>query len=216
MTPEQIIDAMRVPARSVVRGAGLWEIRHADLSTFPIETQLMFCRRLLPYTSITMLLRTTEKTLHQPMGECVMEDSNQELRRHLPIMIPGRGRILISGLGLGCVVRGLLAKPDVEHIDVIEIDPGIARLVWPEFQDDPRVTLHMGDAETWTIPDGARWDFAWHDVWSEHESLAVVHARLFARFDDYVDKQGAWMMPRIAMQRMPRRIIGGPRRRRVA
>lgn len=212
MTPDHLIDAMRVPP-SERRRAGLWEIRHADLSGV---AGLPFIPAIAPYTSLTMLLRTTEATLHQDMGECVMEDSPKELRRHMPIMLHGHGRILISGLGLGCVVRGLLVKPDVEHIDVIEIDPAIARLVWPEFQDDPRVTLHMGDAETWPIPEGARWDYAWHDVWSEYESLAIVHARIIARFDDRCDRQGAWQMPRIAMRRMPERIIGGPRRRRTA
>lgn len=216
MTPEQIVDAMRVPARADARRAGLWEIRHADLSAFPIETQLMYYRNLCPYKSLTMLLRTTEATLNQPMGECVMEDSPLELKRHMPIMLQGCGRILISGLGLGCVVRGLLAKPEVEHIDVVEVDPSIVRLAGDEFSGNSRVTLHVADIESWPIPEGAHWHYAWHDVWSENEALAVVHARLLMRFDDYVDRQGAWMMPRLAMQRMPSRIIGGPRRRRVA
>ncbi len=143
-----------------------------------------------------------------------MEDSPVELSRHLPIILRARGRVLVSGLGLGCVVRGLLAKPEVDHIDVIEIDPSIVALCGAEFASNPRVTLHLADARTWPIPDGARWDYAWHDVWSETESLAVVHAGLIARYDSFCDYQGAWMMPRLAMRHMPDRILGGPRRRR--
>jgi spermidine synthase len=50
-----------------------------------------------------------------------MEDTLSELRRHTPIFMRAKGRLLVTGLGLG-VVRGLLAKPEVEHIDVVEID----------------------------------------------------------------------------------------------
>jgi hypothetical protein len=37
---------------------------------------------------------------------------------------------------LGCVVRGLLSKPEVERIDVVEIDGDILRVVGKEFRGD--------------------------------------------------------------------------------
>jgi hypothetical protein len=55
--------------------------------------------------------------------EVVMEDSPRELRRHLPIWMHAHGRVLVTGLGLGCVVRGLLASPHVEYIDVAKSTP---------------------------------------------------------------------------------------------
>lgn len=159
-----------------------------------------------------MLARDTMATLHRGLGEVVMEDSPRELRRHLPILLAASGRVLVSGLGLGCVLRGLLSKPDVEHVDVVEIDPAILELCGAQFAGDPRVTLHLGDAESIWWATGTRWDFAWHDVWSETEALDIVHARLLARYDDWCPVQGAWQFPRIVKRRWPRTLLGAARR----
>ena len=53
--------------------------------------------------------------------------------RHLPIWLSARGRVLVTGLGLGCVVRGLLASTCVTHVDCIEIDRYICLVVGEEF-----------------------------------------------------------------------------------
>jgi hypothetical protein len=223
-SPFDLVRACRVPETVQPARAGLWEICRMSLDDMPGDpyslTYQLFEHtlgsRIAPFRSITMLFRDTMATLHRDRGECVMEDSPEELRRHLPILLAARGRVLVSGLGLGCVVRGLLAKPEVEHVDVVEISYSILQLASAEFADDPRVTIHHGDALTIEWPARTRWEYAWHDVWSEQEALALVHARLFARYQQMCNKQGAWMMPRAATRRMPRSIIGGPRRRQVA
>jgi spermidine synthase len=127
----------------------------------------------------------------------VMEDSPRELRRHLPIWLRAHGRILITGLGLGYVMRGLLASPLVEHVDVVEIDADILSVVGSEFATNPRVTLHHGDALQIAFADSSRWDFAWHDIWTEqNKGLHEQHTRLLMKFDKQVTHQGAWQMPR--------------------
>jgi DNA invertase Pin-like site-specific DNA recombinase len=140
--------------------------------------------------------------------------------RRLATRTDGSQRVLVSGLGLGCVVRGLLAKPEVEHVDVVEISRSILSLVGREFDDNPRVSVHYGDAELIRWPRRTRWDCAWHDVWSEREGLAVVHARLMARYDGRVRVQGAWQFPREVKRLWPRSILGRSartqRRARVA
>lgn len=68
----------------------------------------------------------------------------------------GRPRARVTGLGRGCVVRGLLARPQVEHIDVVEIDVGVLDMVGPSFAGEPRLMIHQGDALTYTWPQGAR------------------------------------------------------------
>ena len=130
--------------------------------------------------------------------EIVMEDSRPELCRHLSIWKAARGRVLISGLGLGCVVRGLLTKPSVEHIDVVELDPWIIEVIGPEFAGDPRVTIHQGDALTFEWPADARWDFAWHDIVANAKEvhLQKLHTELIVKFVDRVKLQGAWNWPR--------------------
>lgn len=152
----------------------------------------------------TVLFRVTEATLHQPYGEVVMEDSPQELRRHLPILLEAHGRVLVTGLGLGCVVRGLLAKPEVEHVDVVEKDLTILGWMSPEFGPDTRVTLHHGDALTYDWPEGMEWDFAWHDLHDDDGRLHVLHAQVLAHYRFHVERQGAWTMERTFKRRLRR------------
>lgn len=165
--------------------------------------------------SFTALCEVNMAGLHLVDGEgwgghVIMEDTPRELRKHLPILIHGKGRILKTGLGLGCVVRGLLSKPDVEHIDVIENDPRIIRHVGPEFASDSRVTIHEGDALS--LPIKGSWDYAWHDIYTEgNEGLQLLHAELIARFWGRATVQGAWAFPREISRKSPVRLLGAPR-----
>lgn len=198
--------AARCPPSLRPQSFGLWTIEKRGA---PDEDRAgaMF-RALIGAPEQTVLARLTEATLHQPPGEIVMEDSTMELERHLPIWLAARGRILVTGLGLGCVVRGLFASADVDHIDVIEIDRDILERVGAEFVGNPRVTLHHGDALTCKMP-GRRWDCAWHDIYAEDGSLQLLHAKLIARYAGRCDRQGAWMLPRVIKRRLAdRRLIG--------
>ena len=130
-------------------------------------------------------------------GECVMADYDSELRKHLPVIVHARGRVLVTGLGLGCVVRGLLTKPEIEHIDVIEKSNDVIKLVAASF-DDPRVTIHCGDALRIVFPRGTKWDYAWHDIWIEDDFVATqhLHGKLIVRYHQRVRWQSAWAFPR--------------------
>jgi hypothetical protein len=113
-------------------------------------------------------------------------------------------------------VRGLLAKPEVTHVDVVELDPVILDMVGPEFSDgDHRVSLHHGNALEFDWPADARWDYCWHDIWCEHGSLDLLHVELLARFRDRCRWQGAWQLNRQIKRIWPDRLLGA-RRRRVA
>lgn len=160
MQTEAYLSAARCPPTLVPQAFGLWEIQRRERP--PQEPAGATFRLLVGADHQTALCRMTEATLHQESGEVVMEDSLQELRRHMPVWLAARGRVLVTGLGLGCVVRGLLASPHVSHIDVIEIDRDILRIVGAEFSGNPRVRLIHDDALTCELPEG-RWDIAWHD-----------------------------------------------------
>jgi hypothetical protein len=208
--PEALIAAARVPESLAEQEHGIWAIRRRW--TEPWEASWSDCLRF------TALTRWTETTLHSAWGEVVMEDTPRELRRHLPIWMSARGRVLVTGLGLGCVVRGLLACREVEHVDVVELDPWIASTVGREFAADTRVSIIVADAldDGWR-PAGVRWQFAWHDLWLEEGSLAFLHLRLIASLHHRVDVQGAWGWPMEIRRLMPREVIGlGLPRRRVA
>lgn len=203
MTPDAYLAAARVPT-SIPSGLyGWWSIgRQYFDDAHPHRARVGF-------PSLTYLRRLTLATLHKD-GDVVMEDSREELAKHLPIMVAGRGRVLVSGLGLGCAVRGLLANPAVTHVDVVELDREIIRLVAPSFDRDPRLTIRHGDALKIKWPRGARWDFAWHDIWTEEGNglpLHCLHLKLFARFQRRVGRQGAWALPREVKRFIPR-ILG--------
>jgi len=149
---------------------------------------------------ITVLRCMTEATM-QHMGDVVMEDSARELARHMPVVLFASGRVLVTGLGLGCVVRGLLATGHVEHVDVVEKSAEVVKLVWPSFGAEEalgRVTLHEGDAATIEWPEDKRWDYAWHDLWvpEGNSALQVLHTKLFVRYRGMTLFQGCWGMDR--------------------
>lgn len=180
-TPGDFMAAARVPTALAPKRFGPWTIRR-----FSREEVV---RRGEADEARTVLYR---------LGDVVMEDGVRELRRHLPIWLAAHGRVLVAGLGLGCVVRGLLASPRVEHVDVVEIDAGIMRVVGAEFASNPRVRLHHGDALTYEFPAGTRWNCAWYDILTRCASEHVLHAALFHRYRGCIARQGAWQFPRWA------------------
>lgn len=204
MTPRQFLEAARVPHSLDPQEFGLWQIERRKagetiLGELQVDMGLPF--GLVGWPDYTLLRRHTLASMHLPLGEVVMEDSLRELRKHLPIWLAARGRILITGLGLGCVVRGLLASPDVERIDVVEIDGDILNAVGPEFAGDPRVVLHHGDALTIELDPALAWDFAWHDIWThiaernlnvETAEHGISYDRMFSVWEDRVGEQYAW------------------------
>jgi hypothetical protein len=183
-----------------------WLIHRVEITDLPTVLQagwsaVTLLKRLITDFEKWSAYMAVNQHLHDAgdtIFEIVMEDSRPELARHLPIWKAARGRVLISGLGLGCVVRGLLTKPSVEHIDVVELDPWIIEVVGPEFAGDPRVSIHQGDALTFEWPADARWDFAWHDIVANAKEvhLQKLHTQLIMKFADRVKRQGAWNWPR--------------------
>ena len=198
--PIDYINAARVPDTMAEGDFFPWQIirrKSPDIGLLGFETQTMLCR-------------WGWGSMHMQHGEIVMDDSLPELRRHLPIWMKARGRVLKTGLGLGCVVRGLLINPEVRHIDVVEIDERIIERCGAEFLGNPRVTIHHANAHTWDI-DGRSWDFIWHDIHDNDESehLAAQHGRLLVKYLTAapIERQGAWAFPREAKRRI-RRMLG--------
>lgn len=208
LKPADYVTAARVPATIEPQTFGPWTICRVREEDIKDGMKRALFRYSVGFPSYTLLYHRSWKTMHVcEMGEVVMEDSLQELRRHLPIWMAAAGRILITGLGLGCVVRGLLANKRVEHITAIEIDRKILDLVGPELSRDPRVRLIHGDALCVDLgPE--KFDCAWHDLWTDGERhLQVLHAQLMAKFKRNANRQGAWGLPRFMRRLMPKELI---------
>jgi len=208
LTPSEFIEAARVPVTLKPQTFGPWEIRRTEIKQL---LKLPFSERLkaqlrIGFDSYTLLERQSWNTLHLARPEVVMEDTLQELQRHLPIWLNAKGSVLVTGLGLGCVVRGLLASAAVERITVVEIDASILRIVGHEFKSNPRVELIHGDALKVPLRD-RKFDFAWHDLWTDgEEHLVILHVKLIHRFKKRCRAQGAWQLPRM-IKRIVRRHV---------
>lgn len=128
-------------------------------------------------------------------GRLWMSDTDDEKRDHAEAFWEAQrrgGRVLIHGLGLGMVVKATLALPNVEHVDVVEIDPRVVKHIGPHYESE-RCTIHLGDALTYEWPTGARWDVVWHDIWPTitGDNLPTMH-RLHRRFGRRAGWQGSW------------------------
>lgn len=200
---EKILAAMRADMIEP-QSVGLWTVGRLKIDEFRRQVlSIKHKQREVPGIpscgEYTFLWCLTEASLHRATkeipGECVMNDFDYELRKHLEFICKSRGRVLVTGLGLGCVVRGLLAAGRVEHIDVVERSPEVIEMCCASVAD-PRVTIHQANAREFK-PKG-RYDFAWHDLFSAdgEPHLQVIHMELFKRFRRWTRVQGAWNMPR--------------------
>lgn len=150
MTAFDYVRAARVPRTVPLGEFGLWTIerRLADGRPFS-ATEKAMSTALVGFPDYTLLRHYVFGCEMGAPAEIVMEDSVIELSKHLPIWMHARGDVLVTGLGLGCVVRGLLANPRVDRVFVVEKDPTIIELIGPEFWGDSRVTIYLDDAMRW-------------------------------------------------------------------
>ncbi|KKK77081.1 hypothetical protein LCGC14_2857220 [marine sediment metagenome] len=152
--------------------------------------------RSCPPGRYTRLLRRCEGRARR---ELIMSDTPDELRDIIGVFrmvqqLKAR-RIVVNGLGLGCVLKGFLALDHVEHVDVVEISQELVDLMTElaPWVIDPRVHVHVADAYEMRWPVGTRWDVAWHDVWDElcEDNLSQI-GRLNRMYGGRVDFQEAW------------------------
>lgn len=137
-----------------------------------------------------------------------MEDTHFELQTHLDFVMRACGSVLVSGLGLGCVVRGLLTNPNVHHVTCIENSRDVLKLVAPHMPKD-RLTIVEADALEWTAKNNERFDFAWHDLWTDRDNgeppLDHWHAQLLMNCRGTASVQGAWSFDRNIKKSLVRR-----------
>lgn len=145
-------------------------------------------------------------SVHERPMMPVMSDTPAEIDGHREVIEKAHGNVLITGLGLGCIVSALLAKPVVDTITVVEIDRDVMALTWPYYDADPRTRIVTGDALGMgrlrlQDPNG-RFDYAWHDVWTHISSRnldndqtaehGISYKSMFEAYAPFCDEQGAW------------------------
>lgn len=121
-------------------------------------------------------------------NELWMSDTRAETADHLPFLRVVRAQrahsVLITGLGLGMVLRACLHLPHVDRVDIIELNADVIALVGEHYtqmarQHGVQLRIHHADAHTGiscfdTTVD--RFDLAWHDIWKsigEHDNTTM-------------------------------------------
>lgn len=124
-----------------------------------------------------------------------MSDTDAEKRDHVPavsrINFLKAKRVVINGLGLGMVLQAALSYEHVEHVDVVEKDQRVIKLVGPHYLEDPRVTIHHADAyeQATSWPRGTRWDVGWSDIWEE---ISPANQPDMTRLQKYYSRRCQW------------------------
>lgn len=191
--------ATMIPARE----SGLWVIRDWTFRARDCQMIKRVNGRIVRPGLHKFLRRYTDSTLHED-GEIVMEDTEHELKKHLAFILKAYGRVLVTGLGLGCVARGLLANPNVTALDVVEVSDDVLKLVQPFMPRDQRLAIHHRDAFEFVdeLSKGSDpfYDVVWHDIWTDVDdgqpNLSIAHADLMYRSRNVGRRQDAWEFPR--------------------
>lgn len=160
------------------------------------EIRLMMSGRAIPPGTYTKLVVGDD-----PDRELVwMSDTPAEKRDHVEavraIEALEAKRVLINGLGLGMVLAAALSFDHVEHVDVVEINPDVIKLVGPHYTADKRVTIHQADAfvqaKSW--PTGTTWDVGWSDIWRDISTDDLAgHAKLNRSYGRRCSWHGCWV-----------------------
>ena len=119
----------------------------------------------------------------------VMSNTPDEINDCLNFVWKAKGSVLVNGLGLGVLLKLLLNKPEVTDITVIENSEDVINLVADTYKDDPRLTIILGDAFTYTPPKGKRYNAVWHDIWDDIcsdnlKEMKQLH-RKYGRISDF-------------------------------
>jgi spermidine synthase len=171
---------------------GLWTIDQFTISKD--EARAFNLRKIMSGRGIAMVDPGTYKRLRHKTRGTVMSNTPFEVRTNYDVFIRAKGRVLINGLGLGMVLEGILSKPEVTYVRVIEIEEDVIKLVGPHFAKDKRVEIINADAYEYRPAVGERFDYVWHDIWDFiGGDNAVLMAQLGRRYNKRVcDASGFW------------------------
>lgn len=135
------------------------------------------------------------KLVRQGSWGVVMSDTPDERRDHLEIMWAAKGRVLLNGLGLGCVLQCCARSEKVEKVTVVEKNEDVIKLVWPHYCErfGDKIEVVHADAFEYKPPRGVRYGAVWHDIWDDmcEDNLPQMH-KLHRKYGRRTDWQGSW------------------------
>jgi hypothetical protein len=116
-------------------------------------------------------------------GECWMCTNPCDMLDHKCVLDAARGRVLLTGLGLGLALVFCSANKAVRSVTVVEKDSRVVDLVWPMIRNRvrvPEVEILVADANSYDPY--RRFDFAYLDhTFAEPPPEAVRHVSSMAK-----------------------------------
>jgi hypothetical protein len=138
------------------------------------------------------------KLLDCGKGEIWMSDTTAERKDHEAVYEQCKqrgGRVLIHGLGLGMIVNAVLELPNVEHVEVWELEQDVIALVGSHLKAKfgDRLTIVPGDVFEYRPKKGEHWTVVWHDIWPSLASRNLKPMqKMCARWKNYCEWQECW------------------------
>lgn len=122
-------------------------------------------------------------------GQVMMSNTSMEVRSNARFVRQAHGRVLIAGLGLGMILQGILPKPEVKDVTVIESSADVIALVEPYIRHAKLSVIH-DDIFILKPRRGERWNSIYFDIWPTIclDNLDEI-VRLHRRFGRYLDRQ---------------------------
>lgn len=111
----------------------------------------------------------------------MMTDADFERRSNTGVVIHAEGDALIAGLGIGLILKPILANPKVSSVTVIEKSADVIALVGPRFACGRLKIIHA-DIFGWKPERGRKFDCIYFDIWpnvctDNLEQMATLHRR---------------------------------------
>ena len=139
-------------------------------------------------------------------GGIVMSDSGGERYSNVEIVREAHGNMLIAGLGLGMILCGILPKPEVESVTVVEISHDVCHLILPhlsKYLSKHIKKLRVDEDDVYNYTPDRKYDMIYFDIWGDYsgdtyEDTKVLH-RKFRKYLDrsnhpYMDSWMRWHM----------------------
>jgi predicted membrane-bound spermidine synthase len=158
--------SLRSPVHLPEGKSGKMSLRHSDKKRFDVVSvrEGLLTGRLPQKITLSKPVRIHE-LYEEGMGLWIA-DIPIEIRQHKEALVKmaPRGNVLVGGLGLGIAATLLANMPQVDRVDVVEINPDVIKLCDPHHPKvrviDDDLKAFLGAQQKWL------WDSAFFDTWT--------------------------------------------------
>ncbi len=147
------------------------------------------------HESYDMLPGSYMRLFDKQLKECVMSDTPMEQRTNREVISRARGDVLVAGLGLGMILRPMIASSRVRSVTVVEKHSEVIDLNMLAGFDvnHSKLCLINADIFKWHVPEQRMFDVIYFDIWNStgQDNKPGMDA-LHERFKKHLRPKG-WM-----------------------